>query len=538
MATVTLLPVTAGTGLTAPWTTYSAQFTAVGDADKWVCLQTSGDSKYVSLSNPPTANGVIASMLNDTGALPVGAAISSVAVTMRHKTTAAAVYTAQVVVASTVTADFNYANFDESLGQTIKVPTSYATWSCTMTTNPVTGLSWARSDLFTNYQFGVNALGPAGYGDDYFADYFAVIVTYTTSAIVDQGWWLAVDNKFTSAASIVINSTPNNPRSFTEITAFASVAGSTWYLGGFPGPCGTWNNKLVYSPGGYTVGTTLPSIRLFDGTYDRKLVDIPRTSAGTVPKAVMTILVANGVVYLTTLDTGSSSADWVGRVFVLDVNTGVLTPLGDPITTGHVPYALAWHMGRLWVGTNRQDPTAAGKVLFYRPGIDTAWTLDATLSTGGVASMLSFQGLLYIGTTAPAATFAVVDVRSSLGAYTISDTGTGGTARANNGFLALAEFSGNMYASYFNKDTTNISYIRKFDGSSWTTSYTGAAGTLVPYLGFPIDQTTLLAIGGGLTYSAALVSTPDGTTWTDRTSNLPQNSPASSGLPAFGVIVK
>lgn len=360
----------------------------------------------------------------------------------------------------------------------------------------------------------------------------------STAPTSDKGWWNSVDEAFSGAAHVISNAVPRDPRGFVEVVAFAT--GSSSNLGGFPGVAGTWKNHLIYAKGGYTVGTDLPTIRLFDGTFDREVVSIPKTSAGVVPKAIMSILVSNDTIYLSTFDSGTTSANWSGRVFTLDPDRGTLTPLGDPFPAGHVPYALAWHMGRLWAGTNRGDPTAAGKVYFFRPDIDTTWTEDydlASSSVAGVASLLPYKGLLYVGTTAAALTFAKVLVRSGVGAYTTSDTGTGGAATAGNAFLALAEFSGKLYSSYFNNDTTKISKIRKFDNSSWSASYTGASGTLVPYLGFPIDGAVLLAIGGGVGFSAALVSTPDGVTWTDRTAFLFQDVTTSTGLPAFGKIV-
>lgn len=363
--------------------------------------------------------------------------------------------------------------------------------------------------------------------------------TVTTAPTTDRGWWLSMDENFSGAGNVLSGSVPRDPRGFVETTTFSSSSASN--LGGFPGPAGVWRNHLIYAKGGYTVGTTSPTIRIFDGTFDREVVTIPLAASSTVSKAVMSILVANDTVYVSTFDSGTSSADWSGRVFTLDPDRGTLTPLGDPFPVGHMPYALAWHLGRLWVGTNRQVASSSGKVYFFRPDIDTAWTQDYDLSSasqGGVTSLLSYKGLLYVGCSAPAATFAKVLVRSGAGVYTTSDTGTGGTATANNAFLALAEFEGKLYASYFNNDATKISKIRSFDNSSWSTAYTGASGTLVPFLGFPVDLAAgiLLAIGGGVGYNVALVSTPDGSSWTDRTAFLDQDATPSTGLPVFGIV--
>lgn len=406
--------------------------------------------------------------------------------------------------------------------------------------------SWWSSTVgaFTFYQYSLaqpTALS-FDFGFFYGGIYYPAGTSFPFAAGVtptDTGWWLSVDNVYAGAAQVVNAGVPRDPRSYHEITTFAT--GSAAWLGGFPGPCCVLNNHLVYAKGGYTAGTDSPTIHIFDGTFDRELLRLPNTSAGVVPKGVMTMLAANGTIYLSTFDTGTDSTSWVGRVFSLDVEAATLMPIGAAFTTGHIPYALAWHAGRLWCGTHRQSSAATGKIYWFRPGIDTAWTEDRDLTTdgmAGVSSMVDFQGNLYIGTTAPAASFAKVLKRDSLGAYTTSTTASGGAAAANNGVLALAEFSSKLYASFWNADTPNISKIYKFDGSSWSTSYTGSSGTLKPFVGFPTDNSVLLAIGGGAGYQAALVSTPDGITWSDRSAFLSQGTPASVGLPAFGVVVR
>jgi hypothetical protein len=363
-----------------------------------------------------------------------------------------------------------------------------------------------------------------------------------SSAPDDKGWWLSINDKFNGAATIVTGGVPRNPRSFDEISSFAT--GSAGMMGGFPGCAAVWRNHLVYAKGGYTVGTDRPPINIFDGSFDHEIAKIPPTTAGVIPKGAMSVYTAEGQIFISTLDSGSDSSNWSGRVFSLDVETAATAQIGDTFPAGHVPYALAFHMGKLWCGTNRQSSASSGKIFSIRPGVDTVWTVERDLATDSVAgctSLLSFQGNLYIGTSAPAATFAKVIKRATDGTYSTSLTATGGAAKDNNAFLALAAFtaaSEAMYASYWNNDTTPVSKIYKFDGTSWTTQFTAStSGTRVPYVGFPTDKDTLLAIGGGIGYTAALLSTTDGTTWNDHTVFLTQSSPASTGLPAFGVVV-
>lgn len=459
--------------------------------------------------------------------------------------------------------------------------------SIQLTTDPVTGSAWTVSNVFAR-RFGIQVTTGVGGGQKFLVFYYTVSVAYTlpppstwtvdtplgtftqisdtqpsnfilpigtfsdgifypagtvyiwtitASSPTDMGWWLSIDEAFGGAAFTVNNSRPKNPRGFVDIGGFA--VGSTGMLGGFPGPSCVWNNHLIYAEGGYTVGTTAPVIRIYDGEFDRPVTSLPNTSSGIVPNGIMSMLTANDQVYLSTYDTGTSSSDFTGRVFGLDIISGQLTPIGDVFPTGHIPYALAWHNGRLWCGTHRQDTTANGQIFYFRPGIDTSWTSDYTLSSSSVSSctsLLSYLGKLYVGTSAPTATFAKVLVRSELGVYSTSKTASGGTATVNNCFPALVQFGVNLYASYWNNDTPAVSLIYAYDGTSWTTAYTGSDTTNIPFIGFPTDGDTMLAIGGGLGVNAALLSTDDGTTWSDRSAFLSQGSPASTGIPVFGVV--
>ncbi len=348
-----------------------------------------------------------------------------------------------------------------------------------------------------------------------------------------NGWWMSIDG-FAGSILIVASSRPKNPRTWANFATFAT--GTAAMLGGSPGYGCVLENKLIYAATGYT---TFPPIRIFDGSFDRELCTLPPTAAGTTPYAIVSLLAANGTIYVSTLDTGTDSTTWVGRVFSLDIATAELIPIGAAFTTGHVPYALAWHNGRLYCGTHRQVSTAVGKIYSILPGVDTAWAEDhdlAASSMTGVSSMLSFQGTLFVGCTAAAGTFAQVIKRATDGTYSTATTGSGGTAKANNGFLSLAEFNGVIYAGYWNNDTTAVTSIRKSsDGITWSVSFTGATTTLRPIIALFVDDGVLYAIGGGLSLTAAILSTVDGVTWTNLTALLPDTGETT--LPVFGVVV-
>jgi hypothetical protein len=352
-----------------------------------------------------------------------------------------------------------------------------------------------------------------------------------------NGWWTSAI-KFTGAATIT-SFPPTNPhdaRDWQKINLFAT--GNAGFNGGFPGPGCNVNNFLIYAGNDYSVGGTQPTIRIFDGLSDRLMITVPDV-AGVKTIAIIAMLAVGDIIYFTTLDSGTSASDWAGRVFAFNTTTLTLKLLGTQFTSGAVPYALAWHMGRLWMGTNK-GTGAVGTVNWFRPDTDTAWTTDYTLSSssvGGVQSMASYQGKLYVGANATAAMGTnKLLVRDSLGAWSTSFTATvAGTFRASNGFPAMVVFNDKLYASYWNPDTTADSYIKRFDGASWATVYTGAGVTLRPFIALFESQKTLFALGGGSALSAALVSTPDGGTWTDLTAFL-TGPTTSTALPIIGKI--
>lgn len=361
---------------------------------------------------------------------------------------------------------------------------------------------------------------------------FDVVAPFTDTG----GWWLSSDG-FTGGTDVVVSpGVPKHPRAWSKLSAFATGGGLA--LGGSPAASVNYKNTIIYAGDDYVGGTDQPTIRVFDGLADRLMTRIPNTTAGVVPKAIMAMLLVGDTIYVSTFDSGTTSANYAGRVFTFDPLSQTLRPLATGFTAGEVPYALAWHMDRLWVGTNQSD-TAAGSIYFIRPGIDLTWTTDYTLATssvGGALSLLSFQGSLFVGTDNAAASFSKVLKRDSLGAYTTSDTGTGGTARVNNGFYSLTEFGGNLYAGYWNNDTTAIAKVRKFDGTTWTTSFSGATLTLRPYiLGFVANKFLYMA-GGGVGERASLIRTPDGTTWTNLTAYL-AGPITETVLPMLGVVV-
>jgi hypothetical protein len=361
--------------------------------------------------------------------------------------------------------------------------------------------------------------------------------TYTTVSpwTTTGGWWWSNEGFAGGAQITTATGAPALPRTWAHLSSFAT--GGAAMLGGSPAASVIFRNHIIYAADDYTTGVTQPKIRIFDGTSDRVMGLIPNTLAGVVPKAILSMLLVDGIIYLTTLDSGTTSTDFAGRVFSFDPLSQTLAIVGAGFGTGEVPYALAWHMDRLWVGTNAGDATK-GKIYFFRPNIDIAWTTDYTLSTssvGGATSLQSYKGKLYVGTDNAAGSFAKVLVRDTAGAYTTSETASGGTAKVNNGFLNMIVFKNNLYATYWNPDTTAVATIFKYDGTTWTTPYTGAALTLRPFITQFLANQYLYTVGGGDGLRASLIRTANGTSWDELTAYL-AGPITETALPIYGAV--
>lgn len=357
------------------------------------------------------------------------------------------------------------------------------------------------------------------------------------------GAWAKSTDNFASVATVVTDSTPANPRGKNASASTGSTdygiadfsTGAT-FLVGQPGSGCVVNNVLYYAADNYIAyngsGYTAPTIRKFDGTVDSYVCTLPYNpdaGATSVCKGVLSMLTANGYIYLTTFDGGTTSADYRGRAFQLNTISGALSPLGATFTLGHLPYALTYWMGRLWVGSHTGDTASNGNIYAFRPGIDAAWTLDHTGTNGNYCSLVGYNGYLYAGTMQAAATFAKIEQRDSLGTYTTSLTATGGTARQYNAVVSMATFGTNLYACYWNNDGTAIGKIYKYDGTSWTTAYNGSGATAIQTSGMFLYNNKLYAVGNSNS-QITLLFTTDGSSWTDRTTNF---GGAVNGLGVF-----
>lgn len=369
------------------------------------------------------------------------------------------------------------------------------------------------------------------------------------------GWNTSTDDFVTSVTTggpdgYSASATPRLPANIW--TNFASADDRQRAFSGRP--LVTYKNRIYYAGNDYTLNTTAPTIRVYDGTIDYVLTTIPYSpDVGVQSLGILNMITANGKIYLSTYDGGSYAANTVKtRIFEVDPDSGATAQIGSrfPITpeTARVPYALAWWYGRLWCRTYTGGVTATSKTYFIRPGIDDDWTLDNTSAgTLTCSDMFTFQGQLYFACIADTAA-AVVRVRNTTGTYSTSKTAAldegGGTPvmsdfGAYNHFGTLILFSSSLYVSYFNKnaaDTNRYARIYKYDGTSWTVVYSPAANatTAVPFHFALVHNSKVYFVSApssdtGVTHNV-IVSSSDGSAWTDVTTVLDDTSTNTLGI--------
>lgn len=268
-------------------------------------------------------------------------------------------------------------------------------------------------------------------------------------------------------------------------------------------------------------------------------------------KAVVTLYAANGNLYATTFDSGTTAGTNVlGSVFSVS-SEGAMTRLGAQFPTGHLPYCLLWAYGKLWCGTgvNTLNGATAGRIYWIRPGVDTAWTLDKTFAANEsiVSGLASFKGLIFaslLWSSTGAGTGKVV-VRSLTGTYSNSDTGTinvDGTGVARGYYSLLTwppEYGANqavtpaLYATRKGISGESGYVIRKFDGSSWSTVYSAGNGgpDLINTYSVNASTNAIVPILWVTNADTSLLNSADGTTFTERIAQVTIDAGMLASLP-------
>ena len=313
---------------------------------------------------------------------------------------------------------------------------------------------------------------------------------------------------------------------------------------------------------------TRGQIRRTNGYVDEIVTTIPANAWNTDARQanrVVSMLAADGVIYITVCDKGqtpggestSTNPDW-GRVFQLNTTTRALVEMNltsavTPAGFARVPFSLASYAGRLFLGGFSTSASENVSTVEY-PQPDLATVVDQQLTNPffRASCMVVYSGQLYIGyhmrdTGVGVIDFAQVYTRVAAAAtpgnspFSSSLTATGGTAQADNRFVSMVVFGGNLYASYFNN--TQTAKIYKFDGTTWTTVYTASTVSTRAPLYLFVDTNaagtaSVYAFGLSENNSMTWLYSTDGTTWTDQTANFASNPhgttfSTSEALPIF-----
>lgn len=295
-------------------------------------------------------------------------------------------------------------------------------------------------------------------------------VLYASLGTADSDTWLKTTNgtAWTSLTSPVAAS------SIAYETVGTAAFAAAYRASGY-------RNYIIYPGNAYTAdfavptnNTSLPLI-VFDGTNTNTLLSIPIGADGNFPFKISDMLVANGTLYIATHDSpNSGSPNQPGRVMAVNLDSGTVTQVANKFgagtneVSGGTPVTLEWYQGRIWAGLDGGNGTASvGKVVWAYPGVDQTWTSDVTNLQGYPHSLCQYRGELYCGLRGNATFDAAVFKRtSSTGAWTSSDT----TVTSGIDFYAsLIVYLDELYAVVYSDGGTDITHIKKFDGTTWTT---------------------------------------------------------------------
>lgn len=394
--------------------------------------------------------------------------------------------------------------------------------------------------------------------------------TSATKTGASQGWW-ATDNPsaagVVAGATVITGGSPMNPVSIAGDATIESDVHPWDELAGCPGRACVLNNKLYYAADNYTPDTDNLPIRVWDGVTDNLYTTIPAAAhdAALNSRPVFRVLsmCPNTVglasfIYCTveTDRTLGSTFGRSGRVFQIDLSGNVVSELGPlasgdsvwPESTGHIPYALCMHAGKLWVGTNNITGVSGtvGKIYSIRPGIDFAWVLEHSMAEGtGVGFLQSYGGELFAGVfrTGSGAATVLVEGRDTLGNWTsrLSVTApASGYATAATTFHDSATTLSMFFGIYYQNASAATAQLDIYRNTSgvWTRVYTKIRGSSPAGVGGAVPGNGAGAItamfventanqtlwayggGGGWVIDAFLLTSPDGTTWSDQSASL------------------
>lgn len=179
-----------------------------------------------------------------------------------------------------------------------------------------------------------------------------------------SGWWKSSHTNLAAGlpADFTVHGAVLAPRGYPKIASIATGAGL--FLGGTP--CVTVDNVLYYAGDDYVQDTDKPTLCRYDGRVSTEVLELPFITGSTPSKAILSIVTDDDedCLFISTWDSGTTSSDFVGRVYAYDLADGTLTRVdGGLFTGGKLPYALAWFNSALYVGVTKQNPSSTTEVI-------------------------------------------------------------------------------------------------------------------------------------------------------------------------------
>jgi hypothetical protein len=354
--------------------------------------------------------------------------------------------------------------------------------------------------------------------------------------------WFTSVNAF---GAIVTAATPGAiPQRALSAGTFFGTIGSTLLN------TATQSERVLVYPGDHTNGDVWP-IRMWDGTIDRQLFQIPYNALGvaTVPTVygptayaagaaayasqICQMLFVGAKLYIVIADYVVPAIAAFSRVLEYDVDTRTLRQIGQgagslagDMGDGAVLFrSLTSFQGYLYAGvgsiTTGYNSTDAG-IWKIKPDTETVWVRELSLESGAVGEtpicLAEYGGKLYAGLQDYDTASQRLLSRAATGSW--SSSNTVGTA-VGSGWLALQVFESNLYATSYDAAATPVTRVHKFDGTTWSivkTIATASNARMGVAMVVHNDQLYVLAINasglGLVTYTA------DGTSWTDLSTGL------------------